>query len=75
MTLAELKKSIHERIDSLDDPDFLEMLNDLISQKNRVFQIPEEHLADIEQGKRDIENGNFITLEEFEKRNKNHLKD
>ena len=75
MTLVELKKSINERVDSLDDPEFLEMLNNLISQKDEVFQIPEEHLADIEQGKRDIENGSFITLEEFEKRNKKHLKD
>jgi hypothetical protein len=75
MTLVELKKSIHERVDNLDDPDFLEMLNNLISQKDEVFQIPEEHLAGIEQGIRDTQNGDVLNLEQLENRYEKWLKD
>jgi predicted transcriptional regulator len=75
MTLIELKKSIHKKVDDLDDPDFLELVNTLIDNKGKVFEIPEEHLAGIEQGGQDIKNGDFITLEEFEKRYEKWLKD
>lgn len=30
MTLVDLKKSLHEKIDNLDDPDFLDLLNTMI---------------------------------------------
>ncbi|MGZ3757163.1 MAG: hypothetical protein ACXVAY_17365 [Mucilaginibacter sp.] len=75
MTLVELKKSIHERVDNLDDPNFLEMLNNLISQKNEVFQIAEEHLTGIEQGIHDTKNGDVLSLEQLEKRYEKWLKD
>ena len=71
MTLIELKKSIHEKIDDLNDPDFLELVNTMINNKDKVFQIPEEHLTGIEQGIQDIKNGDFISMEEFEKRYEN----
>ena len=75
MTLVELKKSIHTKIDGLNDPDLLEFVNTVISNGDKVFKIPEAHLAGIEQGKKDIENGDFITLEEFEKRYAKWLND
>ena len=75
MTLIELKKSLHEKIDGLDDQEFLDIMNTMISNKNKVFQISEEHLRGIEQGMQDIKNGDFITLEELEKRYENWLKD
>jgi predicted transcriptional regulator len=75
MTLIELKKSIHEKIDDLNDPDLLELMISMINNKDKVFQIPQEHLAGIEQGMRDIKNGDFITMEEFEKRYEKWLKD
>jgi len=50
-------------------------MNTMISNKNKVFQISEEHLRGIEQGMQDIKNGDFITLEELEKRYENWLKD
>ncbi len=40
-----------------------------------VYQIPQDHLSGIEQGMEDIKNGDFITLEEFEKRYEKYLKD
>jgi len=75
MTLIELKKSIHEKIDHLDDPDYLDMLNAMISYKDKAFQIPEEHLAGIRQGEQDIKNGDFLTMEDLEKRYEKWLKD
>ena len=75
MTLIELKKSIHEKIDGLNDQDFLEMVNTMITHKDKVFQIPEEHIAGIEQGRQDIKDGNFLEQEDFEKRYEKWLKD
>jgi hypothetical protein len=74
MTLIELKKSIHAKIDDVNDPDFLEMVN-LLKNKGKVFEIPEVHLAGIEQGKKDMKNGDFFTMEEFEKKYEKWLKD
>lgn len=75
MTLTELKKSIHDKIDDLNDPKFLEMVNRLIDNKDQVFKVPEEHIAGIEQGIKDIKNGDFISMEEFEKRYEKWLND
>ena len=75
MTLIELKKSIHEKIDTLNDEGFLEMINQLIIQKDDVFIVPEHMKEGIKQGKRDIENGDFITMEEFEKKYEKWLKE
>jgi hypothetical protein len=75
MTLIELKKSIHQKVDDLNDQDFLELVNTMINNKGKIFQIPEEHLAGIEQGIQDIKNGDFITMEEFEKRYEKWLRD
>ena len=75
MTLIELKKSLHEKIDRLNDESYLEMINDIISSKDEVFIIPEHMKAGIKQGEEDIKNGNFITLEELEKKYEKWLKD
>ena len=75
MTLIELKKSIHQKIDDLNDQDFLKLVDTMISNKGKVFQIPEEHLIGIKQGMEDMKNGDFITMEEFEKRYEKWLKD
>jgi len=75
MTLVELKKSIHERIDNLEDEHLLEMVNELIQDDNAVYEVPPQHAKDIDQGIEDIKNGDFITLDEFEKRYEKWLKD
>lgn len=56
MTLVELKKSIHDKIDNLDDPDYLDMLNTMIYSKDRVFVIPDHMKKGIKQGAEDIKN-------------------
>ncbi len=47
MTLVELKKSIHTKVDELEDANFLELVNTMMDNKGKVFEIPEGHLADI----------------------------
>ena len=75
MTLIELKKSIHDKVDDLNDPDFLELVNTLVHNKDKVFEVSEEHAGDIQQGMKDIRNGDFLTMEVFEKRYEKWLKD
>ncbi|MCC8424963.1 hypothetical protein [Mucilaginibacter sp. UR6-11] len=75
MTLSELKNSLHKKIDDLNDPAYLEMLGSMIDQREEVFIIPEHMLEGIKQGKEDIKNGDFITLEELEKKYEKWLKE
>jgi hypothetical protein len=66
MTLVELKKSIHEKIDHLDDPDYLDMLNTMLYNRDEVFIIPGNMKEGIRQGAKNIRNGNSHTWEDFE---------
>lgn len=75
MTLIELKKSIHKKVDELDDPELLELVNSVLRQKDDVFIIPERMKEGIKQGEEDINRGDFITMEEFEKKYEQWLKD
>lgn len=68
MTLIELKKSIHERIDGVNDEQLLEEVAAILNKNEKVFIIPEHMKEGIRQGQEDIKNGNYITLEELEKR-------
>ena len=74
MTLVELKKSIHEKIDHLDDPDYLDMLNTMLYNKDDVFIIPGNMKEGIRQGAEDIRNGNVYTMNDFETKYKEWLK-
>jgi predicted transcriptional regulator len=68
MTVVELKKSLHEKIDDLNDPAYLEMLNAMLSHAEEVFIIPEHMKAGVKQGMDDIRNGRTHTMEDFEKK-------
>ena len=74
MTLVELKKQIHQKIDNLNNRKLLELINQIADKKDEVFIIPEHMKEGIRQGMEDIKNGDFITLEEFEKRYEKWLK-
>ena len=75
MTVAALKKSIHEKIDHLNDPDYLDMLNTMIYSKDEVFTIPEHMKEGIRQGAEDIKNGDIYTMADFEKKYGEWLKE
>jgi len=74
MTLQELKKSIHKKVDDSNDRELLELIDAMISRKDEVFIIPDYMKKGIEQGIQDIKNGDYITQEEFEKRYEKWLK-
>jgi len=75
MTLLELKKSLHEKIDNLNDEAYLEMLESMIDHREDIFIIPEHMKEGIRQGEEDIKNGNFVTMEEVEKKYEKWLKE
>ena len=68
MTLTELKRSIHDKIDNLDDQHYLDMLNTMLYKKDEVFIIPGDTKEGIKQGTEDIKNGDSYTMEDFEKK-------
>ncbi len=74
MTLLELKKELHKRIESLNDESYLEMLNDMIAHKEDVFIIPEHMKDGIREGSNDIKNGRFHTMKDFDKKYMEWLK-
>lgn len=74
MTLVELKKSIHKKIDDLNDPDFLELVNKLIHNKDKVFEIPGHMKEGIRQGVDDIKQGKVFTMDDFERKYSQWLK-
>jgi len=74
MTLIELKKSIHKKFDDLNDPDFLKLINTLIHNQDKVFEIPEHMKDGIRQGADDIKHGNVFTMEHFENKYSQWLK-
>ena len=74
MTLTKLKRSIHEKIDRLEDQDLLEMFDTMLAQRKDVFTIPEHMKDGIRQGKQDIKNGNIYTMEDLEVKYEKWLK-
>jgi len=75
MTWVELKKSIHEQVDNLDDAEYLDMLNTMLYNKDGVFVIPEHMKEGIRQGTDDIKNGDVYSMEDFEKKYEKWLKE
>ena len=75
MTLIELKKSLHEQIDGSEDEQLLEEVAAIINRRKKVFIIPEHMKEGIRQGKEDIRNGRTHTMEEFDKKYEQWLKE
>ncbi len=75
MKTSELKKALHEKIDQVNDIDFLYALNVIISKQEAVYQISDSHMESITAAERDIEEGRFYTLQDFEEKYSKWLKD
>lgn len=73
MTLVELKKSIHEQVETANNPLILEEVARIL-QKEMVFIIPEHMKEGIRQGEEDIKNGRIYTMEDFDKKYEKWLK-
>ena len=75
MTLIELKESLHKKIDGLNDQQFLEYVDEIITNKEEVFIIPEHIRPGIERGLEDIKNGRVHSVEDFDKKYAEWLKE
>lgn len=75
MTLVELKKSIHQRVDDLNDRELLELVDAIVNRKDEVFIIPEYMKKGIRKGMEDIKKGDVFTMEDFEKKYEKWLKE
>ena len=69
MSASEIKNHLHQLIDSFDEQTLSTanlLLNDLNEHK-QLFneELPPAAMEGIERGLKDIENGDFITLDEF----------
>lgn len=73
MGLAELKAQLHQRIDSVDDAELLSAINELLAN-DTVYEIPEKYVGGIEEGMRDYQRGDYMTLKEFEVKYQKWLK-
>lgn len=74
MSTSELKKRLHEKINQVNDIDLLYALNVIISKQEAVYQIPDKYRENIDLGEKDIEEGRFYTLQDFEEKYKEWLK-
>ena len=66
MTTTQIKSFLHESIENIDDPEFLQMIKEIVEDK---YSPPELQLTQwqkdrIEESKRQIKEGKFLTNEE-----------
>lgn len=74
MGIAELKEQLHQRIEALDNVELPDSLNHLLAAP-AIFEIPQQYLPGIARGLQDFHNGDTITLDEFEAKYEQLLKD
>jgi predicted transcriptional regulator len=66
-------KWIHNELDQVKDPDFIEAIKNMLEYRKKVSTERisiEQYNKEIDEAERDIENGNYYTQEEVEKRAK-----
>lgn len=75
MSITELKEIINNKIMNTNDEQLLSAINTILSKSENVFIVPEKWKKEIEKSNKDIEEGNFYTLNDFEEKYKKWLKD
>ena len=66
-------KWIHNEMDQVKDPYFIEAIKNMLEYRKKVSTERisiEQYNKEIDEAERDIENGNYYTQEEVEKRSK-----
>ena len=64
-------KWIHDELDQVKDPDFIEAIKNMLEYRKKVSTERisiEQYNKEIDEAEREIENGNYYTQEEVEKR-------
>ena len=74
MDLSALKKSLHEKVEQSNDLELLKKIHFFLEKREKLFIVPEHMKEGIMQGREDIKNGNFFTMEEMEKKYEKYLK-
>ncbi len=74
MKVSELKKSLHEKIELVNDMELLNALHVIISKKEPVYKISSKYLESIKKAEKEIEESNFYTLKDFEEQYNKWLK-
>lgn len=70
MNTKELKSTIHESIENIDDKNFLLAINRILARKyyNRISpKLTKDQIKKIEQAKKQIENKQYLTNEEADR--------
>jgi uncharacterized protein YydD (DUF2326 family) len=69
MDIRELKTEVINRINALNEEDFLVQLKDIIDWHNDTepYKLTEEELNAVEEGIKDIEEGRYVTDEDLRK--------
>ena len=75
MSIAELKEIINNKIMHTNDEQLLSAINTILSKSESVFVVPEKWKEEIEKSNKDVEKGNFYTLNDFEEKYNKWLKD
>jgi hypothetical protein len=73
MTLAELKQSIHRKIDIFNDMALLEQINAIVT-KEELFTIPSDMKSGVAIGLEDLQNDRVKTQKDFDKKYEAWLK-
>lgn len=68
MTLIELKKSIHQKVEGLNDRELLELIDAIVNRGDEVFIVPEHMKAGLQQGTAHIQQGDIVSMDDFEKK-------
>ncbi len=75
MTTAELKSSLHDKIDKIEDEEYLEdLVQSLNNAMNSEFKLEKWELEIIEESERQIEQGLIISKEDADKKIEEWLK-
>ena len=75
MSITELKEMIQQKIMHTNDEQLLSAINTILSKSENVFIVPEEHKKIIADSIKDLDEGNYHTLSDFEEKYSKWLKD
>jgi len=69
MSVSKLKEKVKQRIDTIQDLEILEAINNIIEleENNEIIELTNEQKVSIEAGIKDIRTGNTLTHEEANK--------
>lgn len=68
-TVDSIRNRLIDKIQSIKNKDFLEVLDKIVSSNFDIVELTEEQKAMLEMSEEDIKNGRFISQEEMDKRN------